>query len=143
MQTAKLDWKTVRRHVQKSNAPAEIKGLLTAFFEAGDWDICTDGESWIRVKPFEPTLSGIEMLTDVKFKSFTIRLPVEQRPFSGPPYGYCAVDINTETDEVYLKCLASWYPSSMKLDLDAKLLARYIIDRIRSKLMYFLEKLPE
>ena len=142
--STELDWRTIRKHVHASKkTPKEIKGLLLAFFEAGDWNICTEGTSWIRARPFEPPISNIEMLTDAKFKGFTIRLPVEPCLFCGPPYGYCAVDISTETGDVYLRCLASWYPSTTKLDLDAKLLAKYIIGRLRSQLNFFVERLPK
>jgi hypothetical protein len=143
-QIEQIDWKTVRKHVYASrNTPKEIKGLLVTFFEAGDWDINIDGTSWIHVRPFEPPISNIEMLTDMHFRQFSITLPVEPYPFAGPPYGRCDVDINTETEDVYLKCLASWYPPSTKLDLNAKLLASYIINRIRSKLYFILERLPK
>jgi hypothetical protein len=137
-----VDWKTVRRHILASKAPKEIKGLLLTFFEAGDWNIYIEGTSWVYARPFEPPISDIEMLTDTKFKSFTIRLPVEPCLYCGPPYGYCAVDI-TETGDVYLKCLASWYPSTTKLDLDAKLLVAYLVSRIRSQLEFILERLPK
>jgi len=144
MDMEQIDWRTVRKHVFASkNTPKEVKGLLVTFFEAGDWDISLTGTSWIRARPSEPPISNIQMLTDTNFRQFTIRLPVEPHPFAGPPYSYCGVDINTETEEVYLKCLASWYPPSTKLDLDAKLLAKYIISRIRSNLEYILERLPK
>jgi len=139
-----VDWKIVRRHILASkNTPKEIKSLLTTFIEAGDLDITLEGTSWVRVKPSLPAISDIEMLTDAKFKGFTIRLPVEPCLYCGPPYGYCAVDISTETGDVYLRCLASWYPSTTKLDLDAKLLAQYIIGRLRSQLNFFVERLPK
>jgi hypothetical protein len=137
-----IDWREVRKHVLASNkTPKEIKGLLLAFLEAGDWNIYIEGTSWVYARPFEPPISDIVMLTDTKFKSFTIRFSVEQCQFCGPPYGYCGVDISTETEEVYLKCLASWYPSTTKLDLDAKLLAQYITDRIKTQLRHIVERL--
>jgi len=141
MQTEQItvDWKTIRKHIYASKyTPKEIKELLTTFFEAGDWNICIDG-AWLYARPFEPPISNIEMLTDMQFRGFTITLPVERKPFSGPPYSYCFIDIDTETGEVYLRCLTPQYRNT-KLDLDAKLLARYIMNRIKLKLK-FLEKL--
>jgi hypothetical protein len=136
-----VDWREVRKHVSASKkTPREVKGLLLAFFEAGDWNIYIEGTSWIHARPPGP-LSDIEMLTDTNFKSFTIKLPVEPCLHCGPPYGYCAVDISTETEEAHLKCLASWYPPSTKLDLDVKLLAQYITDRLKSQLSNIVERL--
>lgn len=139
-----VDWRTIRKHVYTSkNTPKEIKSLLVTFIEAGDLDITLESTSWVRVKPSLPAISDIEMLTDTKFKTFTIRLPVEPCLYCGPPYGYCAVDIDSLNGNVYLKCLASWYPSTTKLDLDAKLLATYLVSRIRSQLEFILERLPK
>jgi hypothetical protein len=139
-----VDWKVVRRHILASKStPKEIKSLLVTFVEAGDLDITLEGTSWVRARPSLPAISDIEMLTDTQFRGFTIRLPVEERPFAGPPYGYCAVDIDSLDGNVYLKCLASWYPPTKKLDLDAKLLATYLVSRIRSQLEFILERLPK
>jgi hypothetical protein len=126
--------KEVRRHVLTSKkTPQEVKTLLLRFFEAGDWNVRVES-GWLEIEPFEPPLRDIKLLTDLK--SFTIVVPAGQ----DPPFGYCAVDASSD-NRVYLRCLDARYPSTLQLDLDARLLFDYVRQRLKEKLMYLLHRI--